>query len=169
MYMRNTGPKAMPLPRGKVWLSAPGPNDADLAQMGTAIEVLKLGPQNPQYVLGRLRSATNVREAGAASGPGWTGHRYSFTIADTKNVKRPGLSLSGTVSVDSEGLVRVLDLNVRTGGPGRPQHSVVEFGDYGVRVDVTAPPAGQTISVDKVEQPRTTGGRPGKGSPSPRP
>jgi hypothetical protein len=153
VYTRTTGPKAVPLPQGKHWVAEPRLDAADVAQMGPALEVIKLGPQDPAYVLGRLRSATHVRDAGTASGPGWTGHRYAFTLRGGGTVKGPVLTESGTVAVDSRGLVRVLDLAVRAGdGPGRPVHSVVEFGDYGVRVDVAAPPAREVIA-DKASRP----------------
>jgi hypothetical protein len=118
--------------------------------------VIKLGPQDPQFVLQRLRSATRVRETGSASGNGWTGHRYSFTINDRSDAKGPALSASGTVAVDSQGLVRVLSLHAVESGQkgGGGSDSVIEFGDYGVRVDVTPPPAAEVIAWDRLNLPR---------------
>jgi hypothetical protein len=128
---------------------------ADLGKMGTIIEVIKLGPQDPQLVLQRLRSATRVRETGSASGNGWTGHRYSFTINDRSGAKGPAPSALGTVAVDSQGLVRVLSLHaVEPGQKGGGSDSVIEFGDYGVRVDVTPPPAAEVIAWDRLNLPR---------------
>jgi hypothetical protein len=131
-YMRSTGPEHLPLPPGKRWLSAPGPIEASIEAF------------NPQYGLDRLRSVTNVREAGAASGPGWTGRRYSFTD--------PGEGNAGSLlAVDSHGLVRVLEFNFNEPHGGGPGHVVEEFGDYGARVDVTAPPADEVIASDKLQ------------------
>jgi hypothetical protein len=159
VYTENTGPKAETLPAGKHWISSPRTTMAEWARMGTAIEVLKLGPQEPQLVLRQLRSATNVRETGPASGPQWTGHRYSFTVAGEADAKRQGLTVTGTVAVDSHDLVRVLDLTVRPQSPanskGAATHSVIEFSGYGAPVDVAAPPADQVIGVEKVQPPRS--------------
>jgi hypothetical protein len=155
IYTEHAGPDAKPLPAGKRWVSAPMMTDAEWAQLGTTVEVLKRSTLDPQLVLRQLRSATNVQETGPASGAGWTGNRYSFTIADTKDAKGGRLSITGTVAVDSEELVRVLDLNVRSDGPagqgGDVNNVVLEFSDYGTTVDVTAPPAEQVISTDQLE------------------
>lgn len=157
VYTRNPGHEKVALPPGKSWIAAPRMSADDLGKIGTAIEVIKLGPQDPQFVLQRLRSATRVRETGSASGNGWTGHRYSFTINDRRDAKGGVLTASGTVTVDSQGLVRVLAFNVakpdskKVTDPRSAIDSVIEFRDYGVRVDVTAPPAAQVIAWDRLE------------------
>jgi hypothetical protein len=158
VYVTNVGPKAAPLPAGKHWISSPRLTKADWTKLGTAIEVIKLGPQDPQLVLQQLRSATHVREVGAASGAGWSGRRYSFPVANEADAKTGELSATGSVAVDSHGLARVLDLTVRSeGGKGGQQvtHSVIEFSDYGTPVEVSAPPADQVISSDQVLPPRS--------------
>jgi hypothetical protein len=159
VYTRNAWHGKVALPAGKSWISAPRMSAGDLGRIGTAIEVIKLGSQDPQFVLQRLRSATRVRETGAASGNGWTGHRYSFSISDRRDAKGGVLTASGTVTVDSHGLVRVLSLQTGEGGQkdGRT-NAVIEFGDYGVRVDVTPPPAAQVVAVDRLTPPRPVAG-----------
>jgi hypothetical protein len=159
VYTENVGAKALKLAAGKHWISSPRMTEAELAQMGTAIEVLKFGAQDPQLVLQQLRSATNVRETGPASGAGWTGRRYSFSVEDKADAKGGSLSVTGTVAIDSQDLVRVLDLTVltkRSEGPAAPKgdesNVVIEFSDYGATVDVTAPPADQVVSLSEVLQ-----------------
>lgn len=158
--------KGPSLPPGKHWVSMPRPSEAELARMGPAIAVLKLGPVDPQLVLARLRSATVVHETGAASGAGWTGHRYSFALRDTDNVKRPAGTISGTVTVDTRGLVRAMSMTNSTEGGGGP--SVLEFGDYGTAVNVTAPPPGEVIDGDQVRVPAKPEHKPGAGKSSPK-
>jgi hypothetical protein len=143
LYMRNAGAKAISLPPGKRWISVPRMTNAEMAEIGPAIEVVKLGAQDPQFALRQLRSATHVRDAGSTSGAGWTGHRYSFTVTSAPDAKKVAMTATGTVTVDSNGLVRVLDITAT--GAGSPTHSVMEFSDYGVKVDVTAPPADQVF------------------------
>lgn len=150
VYMRNTGPKASPLPPGKHWISALRMSNAQMAKIGAAIEVVKLGAQDPQFVLQQLRSATHVRDAGSTSGSGWTGHRYSFTVTNAPDAKGSAMTASGTVAVDSQGLVRALDITAE--GQGRGVHSVMEFSDYGLKVDVMSPPADQ-VAWSKSDRP----------------
>jgi hypothetical protein len=161
VYTRNPGREKFALPAGKSWVSAPRMSAGDLGRIGTAIEVIKLGPQDPQFVLQRLRSATRVRETGSASGNGWTGHRYSFSISDRRDAKGGVLTASGTVTVDSHGLVRVLSLQTGEGGPKDGKtNAVIEFGDYGVRVDVTPPPAAQVVALDRLTAPKPVASAP---------
>jgi hypothetical protein len=129
------------LPPGKQWISARRPTQADWDRLGPAVQLLKLGPQDPQLILDQLRSASGVKDLGAASGPGWTGHRYSYTVTSASGPAGKAFSASGTVSVDSHNLVR--EVVMRTSGGGR---SVLTFGDYGTPVSVTAPPADQVTT-----------------------
>jgi hypothetical protein len=84
-----------------------------------------------------LRSAGTVREAGSASGPGWTGTRYAFTA----RLPRARESLSATVYVDQQGRVRRL-VTISTQGRLTTDRDLA-FGDFGAPVPVTAPPASQ--------------------------
>jgi hypothetical protein len=92
-----------------------------------------------------LRSAgTAVHEAGAASGPGWTGTRYAFTASLSDGQQ----SVSGTVDVDRQGQVRRMTTTTQRRGKagGKPFVTTgrdIGFGDFGAPVRVTTPPAGQ--------------------------
>lgn len=139
-----------PIPAGKSWLRLPMPLQG--GKYATAIELLQLGtiamglePVDPQGLLDVLQSASQVREVGPASGPGWTGSAYTFTATMTL----PGspqmiLSTSGTVDVDQQGRVRQLDA-VQSIGPIERKVEVT-FEDFGIPVSVSAPPASQTFT-----------------------
>jgi hypothetical protein len=99
----------------------------------------------PQSLFGLLKKAREVRADGAASGPGWTGTRYTFSYANER----------GTVIVDQQGRVREIDLALplffapRSGKlSARPTGTVrvsASFGDFGVHVSVTPPPASEVF------------------------
>ncbi|MGH3229791.1 MAG: hypothetical protein ACRDOA_14655 [Streptosporangiaceae bacterium] len=102
-----------------------------------------LGSVNPQGLLALLQSATDVRETGPASGPGWTGTAYSFTVAGRLNGPLlTAVGLSGTVDVDQQGRVRELD--GRDSFLGTVSQIMIAFGGFGLPVSVSPPPASQT-------------------------
>lgn len=102
-----------------------------------------LGAAGPQDLLRLLQSATQVREVGPVSGPGWTGTEYSFRAAATLNgTLRIPVSSTGTVDVDQQGLVRRLD--TRESFEGTVRHITITFGDFGLPVTVSPPPASET-------------------------
>lgn len=102
-----------------------------------------LGEIDPQDLLALLQSATQVRKAGPASGSGWTGSAYTFTIATTlTGPLHTAVGLSGTVDVDQLGRVRELD--GRDAFSGTVSQVEITFGDFGLPVSVSAPPASQT-------------------------
>jgi hypothetical protein len=81
---------------------------------------------------------------GPASGPGWAGSQYTFTVSLTL----PGplhtpVSISGTVDVDQQGRVRQLDAVESI--MGTQQNDAITFGNFGLPVSVSAPPASQTF------------------------
>ncbi|WP_440073423.1 hypothetical protein [Streptosporangium sp. OZ121] len=124
--------------------------EAELRSAPQAVALVKLAPLDPQAALQRLRSATEVREDGSASGQGWTGQRFTFSLEDAgepgfKGIAGGPVEITGAVSVDDQGRVRRLE--VVFGDTG--QRNVLDFGDFGTPVTVTAPPA------DQVEQERT--------------
>ncbi|WP_440106243.1 hypothetical protein [Streptosporangium sp. H16] len=128
------------------WMVSPRV-DAELKSAPQAVALVKLAPLDPQAALQRLRSATDVREDGSASGQGWTGQRFTFSLEDTgepgfKEITDRPVEITGAVSVDDQGRVRRLE--VVFGDIG--QRNVLDFGDFGTPVTVTAPPA------DQVEQ-----------------
>jgi hypothetical protein len=97
---------------------------------------------DPGALLALLKSAGTVTNEGPASGPGWTGTKYGFTVATSGGVS----SATGTVYVDSQGEVRRL-LTIITLQTGGGYHSTstedISFSDFGAPVSVTAPPASQ--------------------------
>jgi hypothetical protein len=102
-----------------------------------------VGPQN---LLTLLKSTSTVRDEGPASGPGWTGTRYSFSTAVEYG---PYRIVRGTVDVDRQGRVRRLIATTVYGKDFSSQTGIdsttndVTFSDFGLRVSVTAPPASQ--------------------------
>jgi hypothetical protein len=100
-----------------------------------------VAPINPADLLTALKGVSTVRYAGPASGTGWTGTSYSFTVNPTKDFPNP--QVSGTVSVDSSGRVRKLVTTTRL-GPNRGHvatfNEITTFGGFGITVSVTPPP-----------------------------
>lgn len=97
---------------------------------------------DPGALIALLRSAGTVTKEGPASGPGWTGTRYGFTVATSGRVS----SATGTVYVDRQGQVRRLmtTTTLQTGGGYHDTSTEdVSFSDFGAPVSVTAPPASQ--------------------------
>jgi hypothetical protein len=94
-------------------------------------------PVSPAELSGVLRSASTVRAAGPASGPGWTGTRYTFIT----RLYAARITISGTVYVDQQGLVR------RVVTTTTQVHAVKDrdltLSDFGAPVPVAAPPASQ--------------------------
>jgi hypothetical protein len=144
---------------GKPWIMAhsgltrlPNPNGrrtfSSYLALGLAISGSSLsGAVTPQNLLTLLKSTSTVRDEGPVSGPGWTGTRYSFSVE-----YGPYQSVRGTVYVDQQGRVRRLiatsvlpkSTSLATGFDSVTDD--ITFGDFGLRVSVTAPPASQ---VDK--------------------
>jgi hypothetical protein len=136
-----------PVPAGKAWLRVPAPRTwegvpaLEIPEVGgttTGLEEL-----NPQDLLALLQSSSQVSKQGPASGPGWTGTAYTFTASLTA----PGplrLSSTGTVDVDQQGRVRQLDATETVGRTVHKTH--VTFGDFGLAVSVSPPPASETLT-----------------------
>jgi hypothetical protein len=124
---------------GKPWNKAPVPSvAADGIPPGYEIYGFVTDrPISPAELSGALRSAGTVREAGPASGPGWTGTRYVFTASFPEGRQ----SLTATVELDQQGRVRRL-VTITTQGKVTTDRDLT-FGDFGAPVPVTAPPAGQ--------------------------
>jgi len=105
----------------------------DVASLGG---ITGVQPFNPQDLLALLKSADHVREVGPASGPGWKGSAYSFTVTvRTSAQPHQVMGLHGTVDVDQQGRVRRLDAV-----------ESVENTNFGIGVSVSAPPADETVS-----------------------
>ena len=91
-----------------------------------------------------------MTDEATASGPGWTGTKYGFSVTAPKNIA----GARGTIDVDSQGQVRRM-LVTLTYAVGAEVHFTcvedVSYSDFGAPVKVTAPPASQ------VDRPTGTG------------
>jgi hypothetical protein len=126
---------------GKPWNKSPVPSARADAMPGYDVYGFVTDqPVRPAELSGVLRSAGTVREAGSASGPGWTGTRYAFTA------RFPGAqeSVSGTVDIDQQGQVRRPVTTTTQGTHGRiTTDRDLTFSNFGAPVPVTTPPASQ--------------------------
>jgi hypothetical protein len=137
--------------------SIPPGENPDLARLEDRFSGVQ--PASPEDLLTLLRSATSVHAEGPASGPGWTGTRYSFSATQSRGFV---MRVTGTVAVDQQGRLRTLDatrvyrpqtIQVTTEGhPSRAEvilgYSTVDhmtFSDFGAPVSVSAPPASQVV------------------------
>lgn len=133
---------------GKSWLEMPefratAANPVKLVGGG----VLAAAQANPQSLLAMLESAGAVQDKGPASGPGWTGTDYSFTVTIRPSGPGSAGTVTGTVDVDRQGRVRDLAARVPGQLPGNTSISVhMTFGDFGVPVSVAPPPASLVYS-----------------------
>lgn len=130
---------------GKLWLESRLPlerdSSFDLVRGFNGDE-----PIDPSALLGMLKSAASVQAVGPASGPGWTGIKYAFT--DRLKYAVTGETTSGTVYVDDQGHVRRMVTNDTIGTKDTTTTTFdVTFGDFGVRLSVTAPPASQVYDL----------------------
>jgi hypothetical protein len=114
-YIGDTVYAAQQLPDGKRWVSYHRPTPAEWAQFPAEALLIKLAPSDPQRAMTLLRSATSVNDSGHASGAGWTGHHYTFTLTvQTSAGHQPGYaSMTGAVDVDTQGQVRRVTFTVR--------------------------------------------------------
>jgi hypothetical protein len=106
-------------------------------------------PVSPAALTVVLRApSTAVRDAGPASGPGWSGTKYSFTT----RLDGGRESVTGTAYVDQQGRVRRLLTTTAEQGAHAVGKTLLTtdrdiiFGDFGAPVPVTAPPASLTKS-----------------------
>jgi hypothetical protein len=138
-----------PIPAWASWERLPGNplqpgGEATPTELGTvSFSSAMLWVFDPRDLLALLQSATGVREVGPASGPGWTGTAYAFTV--DRNLDGPlhtASDLSGTIDVDQQGWVRQLDaLDTFMNTVSQVK---ISFGDFGLPVSVSPPPASET-------------------------
>jgi hypothetical protein len=134
---------------GKPWVRFPeSALHVTPGQPGLSVGPLAVAQENPQSLLAQLKSASQVRTVGPASGPGWTGTRYGFKSRSAFGYEAE-ISIAGTVDVDQQGRVRRLDATEVLGYPGQDQMEFrtgirLAFGGFGAPVSVTAPPASET-------------------------
>jgi hypothetical protein len=135
--------------RDAKWMVHPR-SDVELKSAPAATALVKLAPLDPQEALQRLRSATDVRESGSASGDDWTGQRFTFSLqdageSDLKEVAGRSLEATGAVDVDDQGRVRRLEVSFSDTG----QRLVMDIYDFGTPVTVAVPPADQVEQAPK--------------------
>jgi hypothetical protein len=155
------------LPGGKTWVKI------DLAQVGKAAgldlsSLQSLGNADPAQFLAYLKQAGDVRKVGRARVNGTETTRYAGTIELAKAAKATGVDaeralrqlkqLTGVdrvpveVWIGDDGLVRRGRIAVDehgSGGAGRLDLTV-DFTRFGVRVDATAPPAGDVFDASNL-------------------
>jgi hypothetical protein len=151
MYVHQSLPPTQP--PAKVPASGPQPSTKPWAevlanwprQSGTAIAVSPdFGQEsvNPAALLGLLKSVGTVTDEGPASGPGWTGTKYGFSVTAAKDAA----GARGIVDVDAQGQVRRMRVTL-TDAVGDGGHFTcvedITYSDFGAPVKVTAPPASQ--------------------------
>ena len=122
----------------KPWDKAPVPPASDAILGDGPYGFVTDQPISPAEFSGVVqRSAGTLRDAGPASGPGWTGTKYAFTA------RFPGWleTVTGTAYVDQQGRVRRL-VTITTAGRVTTDRDLT-FGDFGAPVPVTAPIASQ--------------------------
>lgn len=140
------------LTHGKPWVETPwNQHFTGIANFPARLRVTEFFadvPNNPADLLALVKSATAVHVAGPASGPGWTGTKYSFTLSERDPNEAPEQA-NGTLSVDSAGRVRQLAISgteLAFGPKGKETLHFTQtqtFGGFGIPVRVTAPPASQ--------------------------
>jgi hypothetical protein len=126
------------------------PEAAALYQLSGELDGTGLKPDSPEGLLALLRTATAIRADGTASGAGWTGTRYSFSVVAGKQELLSAdpnemiTAVTGTIDVDQQGRVRHLHVIQHVVDPRIPSiTNDMTFSDFGQRVPVTAPPASQ--------------------------
>ena len=118
--------------------------------LGPGVNVLEFRDvfATPEDLLAQLKSATAVHADGRASGPGWTGTKYTFGLKDAMGDDSVE---TGTVYVDAQGRVRELTTTTVTSLAGEDSGEKtgafqtvtqdVTFSGFGAPVSVTAPSA----------------------------
>lgn len=121
---------------GKPWNKSPVPPAGGEGSQGVgAYGFVSDQPVSPAELSGVLLSAGAVGDAGSASGPGWTGTKYTFTA------RIAGESVSATVYVDRQGRVRRMVTITRQDRLATDRE--LTFDDFGAQEAITAPPASQ--------------------------
>ena len=134
--------------RGKSWIRMQRPLIPRGASAGILVsDPIVLTQFSPQDLLALLNQATTVRETGSASGHGWTGTAYAFSGSESSGTGGTSL-ISGTLDVDEHGRIRRLDATITQRAPKVTIviTSRIAFGNFGVAVSVTAPPASKVFT-----------------------
>ena len=155
------------LPGGKSWIRL------DVAKAGQALgvnvdQLLSQAGQNPADALDLLRASGSVDEVGTETVNGEPTTHYKATIDLEKAVSKLGdraqqlvqhlidqgapSSLPVDVWIGDDGLVRKLtmDESVSASGSSAEVDLSLVFSDYGTDVNVSAPPAGDTLDLTQL-------------------
>jgi hypothetical protein len=145
------------LPGDKSWVRAPSPQlwvpvTADQGLRITA-GISSVAETSPQNLFAMFKSASTVDRRGSASGPGWTGTSYAFSVRimfGSAGSGLPTVTATGTVDVDQQGRVRSLDaaytLPAQASTPAERVTAEMTFSDFGTPVSVSAPPASEVLT-----------------------
>jgi hypothetical protein len=133
---------------GKPWDKSLSAAAEDVMPPGDLYGFISDQPVSPDKLAVVLRSAgAAVHDAGAVSGPGWAGIKYTFTA----RIYEGRESVSGAVDVDEQGRVRrLMTITTDTAIPryatkatGPTTDRDITFGDFGTPVRASVPPASQ--------------------------
>jgi hypothetical protein len=145
VYLRASVPNVVVAPKpwveGRIW-----PLTASQSTAGPLFVARESA--DPGALLGLLKSAGTVTDEGPASGPGWTGTKYGFTVTTPKEAQ----TATGTIYVDSQGLVRRMAATFTYTALAGAKSTITEdvtFSDFGAPVSVTVPPASQVLRSDR--------------------
>jgi hypothetical protein len=148
--VRNLPGAGKPWVEAKIWPMTP-------AEIVTSPQFGGGEAADPGVLLSLLKSAGTVTDEGPASGLGWTGTKYAFTVAAPRDIQ----VATGTVDVDGNGQVRRLQ---ETLAVDRGRHLTftedVTFSDFNLPVTVTVPPASRVSVFDGYIVSPTTAFRP---------
>ena len=163
------------LPQGKVWIGVDLGKALDAAGLG-ALDPVQLQQQSPSQTLRLLRaSSTGVKEAGKADVRGTETTRYTATLDMKKALdataddlglnakqrqelrkaaetmkKQAGVDeIPVEVFVDEDGLLRrmLMKMSMAIEGERVSMEMLADYYDFGVEVNVEAPPAAQVFDV----------------------
>jgi hypothetical protein len=144
------------LPDGKSWARVASPQmwapvTAD-QRLTINAGILSVAETSPQNLFAMLKSVSTVDRQGSASGTGWTGTRYAFSVGVTFDLGQGTLvavTATGTVDVDQQGRVRHLDaaytLPAVASAPAERDTVDMTFSDFGAAVSVSPPPASEVF------------------------
>jgi hypothetical protein len=160
VYLHLGPPGLHVLPGGQSWfrMSSPALWGAVTAgrQLRLAKGLLSVAETGPQYLFALLESVSEINRQGSASGPGWTGTKYAFSVTVALGPAgrgSPTLHVSGTIEVDQQGWVRHIDaaytLPAMLSAPLRWLKVQMTFSDFGAPVSVSAPPARDVLTVSR--------------------
>jgi hypothetical protein len=120
----------------------------------------------PQQILSAIEAGgVKVSTVGPASGPGWTGTKYTFTWTGKPRDVGHGIYtkpdvITGTIVVDQQGRTRVLEYNDRStavDGTVLVMTTDETFSDFGLKVTVPVPPANQVYTQNPYYRGNRTG------------